>query len=301
MKHVFVKKYPFSKLAVISKFTLFIFVLLAFTSVKANVKEIRFPNNFNPAEEYILLLLDIILANSDGVKLTLVDNSTTTQARLLKHLDNNRLDLVFMGTNQLREEKYLPIRIPVHRGLLGYRVFLIHKDNIALFKRISDLSSLKKLVACQDNHWPDTKILRDNGYAVTTSSLYNSLFNMLDIGRCDYFPRSIVEAYAEKNIKGAELPNLVVFDDIILHYNMPSYFFLRKGDEETADIIRRGFLLSIEDGRFEAFFQNSDLTKHIYPLNKWENKWYIELSSNLPSLGKDNANIIRLDNLKENK
>jgi hypothetical protein len=59
-------------------------------------------------------------------------------------------------------------------------------------------------------------------------------------------------------------------------------------------------LLAIEDGRFEAFFQNSDLTKHIYPLNKWEKKWYIELSSHLPSLGKDNANIIRLDNLKEN-
>jgi hypothetical protein len=58
--------------------------------VKANVKEIRFPNNFNPAEAYILSLLDIILANSDGVKLT-----------------------------------------------------LIHKNNIALFKRISDLSSLK--------------------------------------------------------------------------------------------------------------------------------------------------------------
>jgi hypothetical protein len=74
-------------------------MLLAFTSVKANVKEIRFPNNFNPAEAYILSLLDIILANSDGVKLTLVDNATTTQGRLLEHLDNNILDLIFMGTN----------------------------------------------------------------------------------------------------------------------------------------------------------------------------------------------------------
>ena len=51
-----------------------------------------------------------------------------------------------MGTNQLREKKYLPIRIPIQRGLLGYRVFLIHKDNVALFKSISEPNSLKKLV-----------------------------------------------------------------------------------------------------------------------------------------------------------
>jgi hypothetical protein len=273
---------------------------LTFTSVNANVKEIRFPKNFNPAEGYILSLLDIILSNSNEVKLTLMDNSITTQGRLLKHLDNDILDLVFMGTNQLREKKYLSIRIPIQRGLLGYRVFLIHKDNVALFKSISDPNSLKKLVACQDNNWPDTTILRNNGYAVTTSPIYNSLFYMLDKGRCDYFPRSIIEAYTEIDIKGAELPNLVVFDDIILHYNMPSYFFLRKGDVKTADIIRRGFLLAIKDGRFEDFFQNAALTKHIFPLNKWEKKWYIELSTTLPPLDKGITNIIRLDNLKGN-
>ena len=137
MKRNVVNKCPFSKRSTNHTFALFIYMLLTFTSVNANVKEIRFPKNFNPAEGYILSLLDIILSNSNEVKLTLLDNSITTQGRLLKHLDNDILDLVFIGTNQLREKKYLPIRIPIQSGLLGYRVFLIHKDNVALFKCIS--------------------------------------------------------------------------------------------------------------------------------------------------------------------
>ena len=97
-----------------------------------------------------------------------------------------------MVTSSKREQNFAPVRIPLYKGILGYRVFLTHKDNLSRFENI-DESALKQLVACQGESWPDSSTLEHNGYTVATASRFIQLIKLTHKKRCDYFPRAIYE------------------------------------------------------------------------------------------------------------
>ncbi|NQZ06540.1 MAG: hypothetical protein HRT35_05190 [Algicola sp.] len=115
--------------------------------------------------------------------------------RLLKV--SNQLDVLWTVTTIAREQEILPIRIPLLKGLLGYRFFIIRQADKAKFKAVNGLMQLRKLTAGQGHDWPDTEILRANQLKVITSATYLGLFGMLKAKRFDYFPRSINEAWME--------------------------------------------------------------------------------------------------------
>ena len=62
-----------------------------------------------------------------------------------------------------------PIRIPLFKGLFGYRVLLIRKQEQARFDQINTQQDLAKFLGGQGTHWPDTLILQANGLRVTTA------------------------------------------------------------------------------------------------------------------------------------
>ena len=66
-----------------------------------------------------------------------------------------------------------------------------------MFDQTSTLAELKKLSACQGMHWPDSDILEQAGFKVMRAVKFESMYEMLLAGRCDYFPRSVAEGYAE--------------------------------------------------------------------------------------------------------
>ena len=121
----------------------------------------------------------------------------------------------------------MPIRIPLFKGLLGYRVSLIHKSNYEKFVGIGK-KELQALIACQGQHWPDSDILEDNQFQVARVVRFDSMFKMLNQGRCDYFPRSIFEGYAELLSAQQLYPDLMMFDEVILQYDFPMYYFVNQ-------------------------------------------------------------------------
>ena len=52
------------------------------------------------------------------------------------------------------------VRIPINRGLIGYRVFIIQKDRQADFDRVRSLADLKALTGGQGLGWIDTEIMK---------------------------------------------------------------------------------------------------------------------------------------------
>ncbi|MCJ8274847.1 MAG: hypothetical protein MJK04_36275, partial [Psychrosphaera sp.] len=120
------------------------------------------------------------------------------QGRAVRSLKvNNQLDVLWTVTTIAREQEVLPIRIPLIKGLLGYRFFIIRQADKAKFKAVNGLKQLRKLTAGQGHDWPDTEILRANQLKVVTGTTYLGLFGMLKAKRFDYFPRSINEAWME--------------------------------------------------------------------------------------------------------
>lgn len=182
------------------------------------------------------------------------------QSRAIQLLSQGRgLDVLWTMTTKAREQELLPIRIPLLKGLMGYRIFLIRADDQPWFHSIHTLDQLRELRAGQGHDWPDTGILQANGLPVTTSDNYEGLFKMLEQGRIDYLPRAINEPWEE--LAAHPHMNLAVEDSLMLYYPTANYFFVNRDNQQLAKRLREGLQQAIADGSFNELFHN-------YPVNK---------------------------------
>lgn len=174
------------------------------------------------------------------------------QSRVLKEIAAGQIDVYWSMTSAAREQQLLPVRIPLDKGLNGWRLLLIRQGEQARFQHIQVLSQLKKLTFIQGHDWPDTAILQHNGLPVLTSAHPPQLFDMLQKQRGDAFPRAVFEAY------GDLLPQreqFVVESQLVLVYPSAVYFFVNRSNQRLANAIERGLRQLIASGRFELLFQ----------------------------------------------
>jgi len=163
-------------------------------------------------------------------------------------------NLMWSMTSREREEQLLPVRIPLDKGLFGYRIGFIRSDSREQFTTLAKQHrDLRTIAMGQAHDWPDTTILRDNGFRVVTSTADTHLTSMLSGGRFDYYPRSVLEIWDEAG--AASQHGLVVEDMFLLHYPAAVYFFVGKHDLPLAKALETGLHKAIADGSFDALFQ----------------------------------------------
>lgn len=177
---------------------------------------------------------------------------THTESRGAQLVKNGVYSIHWFHTNTHIEKLLLPIRIPLFKGLIGWRLLFIHQSMTNKFKKITSLQELKKLRALQGLDWPDTAVLRDNGFKVDTSRNVDSLFRMLKHGRGDYFPRGVVEIWQELQ----DFPNmeLVVEEQLVIQYPAAYYFFVAKDNLRLKERLEKGLNIAILDGSFDKLF-----------------------------------------------
>ena len=173
-------------------------------------------------------------------------------AALSRLASGTGINVVWSMTSKDREEQLLPIRVPIDKGLFGYRIAFVREQNKGVISGVKGLADLRAFSAGQGYDWPDTSILQGNGLRVTTSTANEGLFAMLQAGRFDYFPRSILEIWDETAL--ASKQQLVVEDKVLLHYPAAIYFFVNKKDGALAQAIENGLYKAIADGSFDALF-----------------------------------------------
>ncbi|TRY31100.1 amino acid ABC transporter substrate-binding protein [Aliiglaciecola sp. M165] len=176
------------------------------------------------------------------------------QVKALKQLGENRgVNVVWSMTDKDREVNLLPIRIPIYKGLIGWRVFLVKKDKVSEFSRIKNLQGLIQHKPIQGAEWPDTKILQSNGFDVFTSKSYTSLFSMLTQGQGDFFPRSLVEVWGELDSEDLD-ESLVVEPSLGIKYPTAMYLFVNRNNKTLARLLEVGLEKAIENGQFDELF-----------------------------------------------
>ncbi len=122
-----------------------------------------------------------------------------------------------------------------------------------MLAKVQSIDDLKNFWAGQRYDWPDTTILKANGLMVEAASDYDGLFQMLILGRIDYFPRSAREIWNEQ---AAHAPDGIVVDThIALHYPSADYFFVNEKSKALHDAISIGLERALADGSFDAFFR----------------------------------------------
>lgn len=208
---------------------------------------------FRQAEYYPIRLLEEALRRSGRSYQLRSTPMKMTQSRVALELQGGRgIDVMWTMTTRERERDMLPVRIPIYKGLIGWRLLLVRAADLPRFATVRERHDLAALTALQGHDWPDTAILRANGLQVHTSAYYNSMFPMLANGRADYFPRSIIEiwneAEANRNAK------LVVEPTLLLRYPAAFYFFVNKGNTALARDIETGLNAMLADGSFDRLF-----------------------------------------------
>jgi hypothetical protein len=152
------------------------------------------------------------------------------------------------------KNELIPIHFPLLKGILGYRIFLIHKNDREKFANIKTLNELKQLRVGQGSGWGDVPIFKHHGFNVVTGKEYNRLFEMLIAGRFDYFSRGVGEALPEYNLHKERHPDLWIEETILLYYPYPVYYFINRQHPKLAERVERGLQLMLEDGSFDEYF-----------------------------------------------
>ncbi len=238
-----------------SKVLLKLFLVSTFSTavqaVELDFEHLNYPNK--QRQSYPILLLDLALRASGKTYVLTPSANDYEQKRALTDLASNKfLDVSWSMTSIDRESMLLPIRIPIFKGLIGWRIPLVHSNSGDLFLNSRSKKDIRTLKAGQMHDWPDTRILEWNGMTMFRSSSYAGLFKMLAMERIDYFPRSVIEVWRE--YEANKSMQIKVDENILIYYPTAFYYFVNKNRPDLARAIESGLETMINDGRFDELF-----------------------------------------------
>jgi Bacterial extracellular solute-binding proteins, family 3 len=204
--------------------------------------------------EYPIKLLELALQKSGDQYRIGPSPVPMQQGRAFQEVQGNSrwLDIMWTMTTSGREQQALPIRIPIDKGLLGWRLLLVSRQNREPISHVHSVRDLARFSAGLGHDWPDVDIFKANGLATSTSANYELLFRMLADDQFQYFPRSVEEIWDE--LDQHRQYDLTIADQIAIHYPAPLYYFVNKNNAKLAAAVQDGLEKALADGSFDRLF-----------------------------------------------
>ncbi|MDQ2077973.1 diguanylate cyclase [Marinimicrobium sp. ABcell2] len=250
---------------------------LVFASVSAQATPLRMVDGREGINAYAKGLLELVLSKVPQTYEWDESTGNTTETRIIQMLNDGELDIVWYATTEELETSLQPIRVPMYRGLLGYRVLMIKRGTQHRFDHIETLEDLQEISLGQGRFWADTEVLTANGLNVVKVIKYEGLFFMLDGDRFDAFPRGAHEPWQE--IQERPDLELEVERNLLLVYTNPFYFFVSRANPELARNLEQGFRIAMEDGSFNEYFFNDSTVQDVVNKANLENRTIIRLEN----------------------
>lgn len=233
--------------------------------VQAEPLRVKYPNvDGLEAHAYGYRVLNLALRKS-GVDYELsLHPLNVNQERARIMIDNGEISVADFGTSAEFERRYLPVYFPIDRGLNGYRLLVVHKDNADEYGRMRSITQLWGKTAGQGVRWSDIAILERAGIKVASASI-DGLFRLLERKRIDFVPLGANEVHYLLDKYSDAAPHAVVDSNLLIIYPFGRLFFVQKGNERLRDAIHKGLEAAFEDGSFQAllseyFFPSTDLS-----------------------------------------
>lgn len=252
----------------------------------------------DPRQEYAKKLLELVLNYPDqqtsestppqtshrihAYKVIYSTHSHSRERIKQRMLEGKDIDVQATATRPDWEQDLLPIRIPIFKGLLGYRILLIHKVQQQEFANITHLEELKDKQAILGTQWSITPIWKTLGFNTLTNLEYESLFKVIQFQRADYFPRGVNEILQEHIRFQPTYQDLTIEQTKGLYLPLPMYFFVSPKRPELARRIEENLENMIKTGDFSNFFHDH-YDKTIETLNINNRKIFYLDNPNLPA------------------
>ncbi len=239
------------KQKIIKKIIYFIFIFLCnfnFYAQGASIINVKI-SKIKPRDKYKIQLIKLFLKKAKVPFKIFSLNYFITKSREFEEMKTGKLINVALFTSVKKYESVLiPIRFPIYRGLIGYRIFFINKNKQNLFKSIRYLSQLKQLTCAQGLNWADSDILQAAGFKVLRIK-YGNIFKMLNKDRgIYYFPRGTYEIFFERDMFSSFYPNIVIEKKLMIHYPLGMYLYISPNTPKLAKALKKGFKEALKDG-----------------------------------------------------
>lgn len=259
-------------------------LLSAHSQVSACELEVSHQVAETPRDKLVKSLLELVLSKTDYDFCQKETRKRVTLARETKEVAKGRLRLLWAGSGPSAEEQLRPVRIPVFKGLVGYRVLIIRNGDQERFNKVQNLTDLRQFRAGSGEHWQDRRVLESAEIPLATSS-YPQLWPMLKNGRFDFMPFGVHEAW-QHFPKHAE--TLQVEKTILLYYPMAFYFYVHKDDDILYQALIDGMEAATRDGSYDEKLFNSTLVQHSVAKSNLQNRNVIILEN--PDVPEDTPN-----------
>jgi len=219
--------------------------------------EIVYPSSSDSADtraSYYVRLIELAMSKTGAPYTLRPFVFETSGSRVRQRIEDEQdINLTWALTSKEWEGSLAPVRIPLDKGILGWRLFLINKHDEKAFAQVHTLAQLAHYSAGQQRDWTDIAILRANGLQVVETAIYESMFKMLEAERFQYFPRGVGEIWAEEE-RNAAL-GLEIEPTLALHYPVQTYFFVSRKNPRLHDLLEQGLHAAQRDGSFEKLFE----------------------------------------------
>ncbi len=181
----------------------------------------------------------------------------TRNRALLEMFYGDKINLYTAPADREWEAKTIPIRIPIRKGLLNFRILLINKDKKSEFAKVKLNADLQKFQVGLRTGWTTTKVMRALKFDIVTSPTYDGLFKMLDRHRFDFIPRGINEVFGEYEVRSKTHKNILIEPHLLMSMPMPVYLYVAPESRRLAERIRYGFNKIRNNGKFDALFNKT--------------------------------------------
>ena len=178
-----------------------------------------------------------------------IDNSTFYELSR-----GHEINVVMTPATPDKDRLAIPIRIPIRRGILNYRLLLINKSKLDLFKNITSANQLKAYTVGMHANSATSEIMKVLGYRVIEGASYDGMFKQLSLDRFDYIPRGIHEVYDELALRKGTIDNLVIEPNLALYMPMPYYIYVSPAFPRLAKRLKYGLEKMIKKKLIKQIF-----------------------------------------------
>lgn len=209
----------------------------------------------NAQDRYAKSLLLKSLSENNALHYQIVSTNTIrgNKQALKQALTEGEVTLMWQATSNQLEEDFHAIKIPIYKGLDGYQIVFMNKDQHQHLGRYLTPTKLKKYTFGQLRGSESASTLVSNGLKIHTSNKVTNLVHMLEGGRFDMLPVSLLSFDTYRNtIEQAGFKNDILAYPVALAYKQPVYYFTN--DAKLARHIERGLKVLIDSGEFDAYF-----------------------------------------------
>ncbi|WP_052702241.1 hypothetical protein [Marinomonas sp. S3726] len=247
------------------KKVIFVVILSLSTAIYADTMRNHWVVKTYKENEYAHQLLQLALDStieSHGTYQLTANNTRLSFNRSSYMLEQGHdFQIAYFGASQGVNKNLIPIKVPLYRGLLGYRLLVANHKNAKKLSKVKCIEELRTFKAGFNSQWSDFPIFATNKLKVETATNILNLYSMLNYERFDYFPRSLREVDQELTRFKAHSNTLEVVDNVALFYPHPVYYHVSPQFESLAKRIEAGLENILLSGQFRSLF------------NKYHNKY----------------------------